>query len=531
MDGQALTPARVRRIVRDLAQYGDPARTLHVVGDIHFGWTLADRLAIAATDFDRMTRADLYTRRFYAGDLTEESTGPQDAAALSWIAARNPDHEWDTVAGNHDEDGRDAETFMAAYGYSGDELSGCWVRDLPFVRIIGLSPPEITDPAKPETLDSTVLTFLANAADAVQTDCVVLMHAPLMNTVLGNGFNSTVVFFSAQDDAAIRAVLADRPNIRAWISGHTHSDLSFTDIVKREPVGTRTIATINASAIAYTGFKPGTYAESDDDPIRSPLVTVLPDRIEVRWRDHRTGALVPLNGQTVTTVLYAVEAATAAGDTGETVRNINPYPSFEAAGGPWVANEASAVTVTRTTAAKRSGQYGARVVAGASPIALSGPRHAGIAATAGTVHSYGYWVRHAMAAAKPFTVRIAWLAADGSLINAQTGPTTSVPNTNAWTRVAWEGRSVLTGASFVAVGLYRTDVPTTGESWDIDDIVIVEAAQLPATAIPEYNDDGALKPFYSWEGTANASPAVRSITLASIQSQLDELRAQLEALA
>lgn len=121
--------------------------------------------------------------------------------------------------------------------------------------------------------------------------CMIAAHAPLKNTVLQyNAYGSEMYQWCAMgeggyngiyDDTDIRAVLADNPNCKAWLSGHTHSLIEAPDIVKAEPIGGHTVAAINCSAILPPG-----YAMSPNTGIASPFVTVYDDRIEVRWRDH-----------------------------------------------------------------------------------------------------------------------------------------------------------------------------------------------------------------------------------------------------
>lgn len=145
-----------------------------------------------------------------------------------------------------------------------------------------------------DTLDWLDAQLLANP----DKPCIVAAHAPLKNTVrcvlTANGIGGTSAHWgwyaidessfnalnpATASDAAIRAVLADNVNATAWISGHTHSVLQAPDIVKQESIGGRNFLTLTASSITPPGY-------DATHPVVSAFLTVLDDRMEVRWRNH-----------------------------------------------------------------------------------------------------------------------------------------------------------------------------------------------------------------------------------------------------
>jgi hypothetical protein len=280
----------------------DPARTVHIVGDVHAGAIHADRLTIVQRD---LAKATLPTpiARVQIGDATEYGNTTQDTTFFAWWRSLSaPLH---VVAGNHDilpsrhgGGNRSGATWATAYGVS----SPNYVVDLPGLRLIaiGQATYPASDAGEEMTYDNTALAYLdARLADA-DRDCWIVCHAPLYNTVLGDSstmYLSTDPDFSAQVDADILAILASRSRAKAWISGHTHSPLEAADLLCTRSIGGRSVAMINASAIYYTGKSIDRH-----DPLCSLYLTQVAGGIEVRCRDHGAGAWTCVNGQRVTTL-------------------------------------------------------------------------------------------------------------------------------------------------------------------------------------------------------------------------------------
>ncbi len=260
----------------------DPNRTIHCVGDLHVGYTSPDRLDAAERDMRQLNH--LFQHRVFMGDTVDSGTS-HDATALAYLEGMDARSRWDAVIGNHDLDGRDASAWMSAFGY--DALN--WTRDLGFAKLIGLNP---TFDAKvnttaPCTLQPDTLAFLATELGNTTTDCIIVTHAPLMNSVVSTPYSSTTIFSSSQPDADIVAILADHPNARSWVSGHTHSKLDSAGLVKMMTYGGTTIVAANVGGIAYLGHG----SDMATSLLVSAFITILPGgRIVVRFRDHIVGA-------------------------------------------------------------------------------------------------------------------------------------------------------------------------------------------------------------------------------------------------
>lgn len=265
------------------------ANTLHLIGDLHAGAISQSRRDSALADLLTVPAPAAYVQ---VGDLTEGALEAQDAIARAWLDSLPA--PWFAAVGNHD--------LLAVR--SGDAAAAAWGRtrnqsvDLGFAQLIILGPAAMpggdntTIVLEQATLDFLDDELMANAAKP----CLIVCHAPLYNTVGQNGeFQSSLApwFVVAQDianatngvrDQPIRDILAAHDNAKAWISGHTHNPITSPKLVMGVRCGTHTIAAINASALYYTG----TTVESAD-PLNSLLMTLLDDRIEVRFRDHKAG--------------------------------------------------------------------------------------------------------------------------------------------------------------------------------------------------------------------------------------------------
>lgn len=264
--------------------------TLHAIGDVQ--GASVTRLRIMLDDLDRDTVPQT-EHRVTLGDCSRTGT-PEDFAYFhDNFSSKITGNLW-PVVGNHDMDqGLDGDQAAQALGMASKD----YVVDMGFAVLIVLGPDEgyNDNPTgwKGECVyTETALTFLDQQLTAHASElCIVAAHPSLRYTVQSprgpatSKATNTVPWFaldsSRLDDAAIRAVLADHPNAKAWLGGHTHSLISAPDIVKAVPVGGHTLASVNTSAILNPGSQllPTT-------GIASPFLTVYDDRIEVRWRNH-----------------------------------------------------------------------------------------------------------------------------------------------------------------------------------------------------------------------------------------------------
>jgi hypothetical protein len=274
------------------ARVYNPDTTVHFVGDIHVGLTdTPARHDAAFKDFAAIN--PLITHRVYLGDLQDT---PGDAGQRTTIAQRLASaglrSNYDLVLGNHDIYGSGTAN-MLTYGYGARN----WIRDLPFVRLIGITLNALgyTDGAW-MTFYPDDLAFLDASLGSTELPCVICFHAPLYNTTSIGPLLATHINFHARPDADIRAILKAHDNAYMWVSGHTHTTTADPKIFQSEDLGDgRSILTLNTSAIAYVGGM-----STLGSPLYSPLVTFDPGRATVRWRDHANAQFVAVGGKMAT---------------------------------------------------------------------------------------------------------------------------------------------------------------------------------------------------------------------------------------
>jgi 3',5'-cyclic AMP phosphodiesterase CpdA len=272
----------------------DWARTVHGIGDLHAGEIAPDRLATVLDDVLGLPTPALHLQ---IGDATEHGRPDEDEIALDWLA-RLPGPRR-TILGNHDilHNRRTHGQWARAYG----RRSKNFVFDLPFARILAVGPDRNFPGERAGLLTPATLAWLARELERSARDCWIASHWPLFQTVLGDPkrlFTSAMTSFHAKPDRELRALLARHRNAKAWLSGHTHSPLSAPGFITRARLARRrTILAVNLSSVYGLGKAP-----KPSDPIRSLYLTHRPDSIEVRFRDHRTGAWVPVGGKRVVRV-------------------------------------------------------------------------------------------------------------------------------------------------------------------------------------------------------------------------------------
>jgi 3',5'-cyclic-AMP phosphodiesterase len=275
----------------ELIAAGVAGQTLSLVGDIHFGGNLAARMDTAQRALQAMNGS--YALRVYLGDLTENGGNATEwPNAAAWIAANaNPGNApYKAIAGNHDYIGGDtAATFASFIGYDPS-----WTVDIGTdLRVVGFSPDTLLDP--PATFSAGKLAWL-EAAVTTTRSVIICSHVPLKDSVNESG--KTTPFYQSHPHASLIAILAAHPNVRAWISGHTHSTLAATNLIMSYSVGPHRIAAINASAVSSTPTKPGTIDQGN----HSLYLTVFPDRLEARFHNHKSGRWASVKDATVTTL-------------------------------------------------------------------------------------------------------------------------------------------------------------------------------------------------------------------------------------
>jgi hypothetical protein len=219
----------------------------------------------------------------HLGDATTYATPGAHGAALDWWRAMVPTGAPQAlVPGNHDLLG------MRAGGqpdlFTPEQWALTWgapapwyVVDVAGLRLVCVSPTAAMVPDR-LTLDAGVLAWLDEAL-TTELDCVILHHAPLRGSVNpapavpGWSSDDPVIYVHDDPPGALGDVLAAHPNARAWASGHTHSPVGTPGMVTPMTFGATRLAAISVSSPVA------------DRPV-SAHITVAPDRIDVRYRDH-----------------------------------------------------------------------------------------------------------------------------------------------------------------------------------------------------------------------------------------------------
>ncbi len=288
----------------------DLSQTIHLIGDVHFGpgtGMPVNRSSRVLNDLlTGMLPKDI--TRIQLGDAVEIFTAQYDIDFLNW-QSQIPG-TWRHVVGNHDINGnsRTGDACATRYGFSGRN----WTLDAGFAKLIGVSPQQLNLAGANEftsiTLDTTALNFLdAELANATK-DCIVFAHAPLWNSVLqASGetqYDSTQANFwlrpSSHDGAnpSVEGILNSRPRAKCMVTGHTHSAMHATGLIKSHNLGSRSIVTINGSALFYVGQG----KDFVTDPLKTMFLSWNPPNIEIRVRNHGARCWDTIGGNKVSTI-------------------------------------------------------------------------------------------------------------------------------------------------------------------------------------------------------------------------------------
>lgn len=270
---------------------------IHFIGDTHFGGLSSVRADKVLADLANPL-VPTPVAHVQVGDVVETGLASEDVTALAWL--NQLDANWYAACGNHDvwRDGRTVAAWATAYGYS----SKNYTVDLGFATLIVVGPDSMGYPPQQTriTLSAATLAWLDATLLAATKHCLIVCHAPLKDTVVGdiaNVWSSAEIDFYAHPDPDIRTILGNHQLAKMWISGHTHSPITTSGFTTTSVCGTRSVACVNASALHYTGR---TFEWNDD--LYTLYMNYRGDVAEIRYRNHGAGAWLGPNGDLVTEI-------------------------------------------------------------------------------------------------------------------------------------------------------------------------------------------------------------------------------------
>lgn len=287
---------------------GVDERTIHLVGDIHWGHIVRSRLDRTLADLQSGYEDMPPAARVQVGDLTHFSDAAQYVGGMAWMNSLPASRltlpggrQWVGISGNHDTV-RIAYSRVDesnSYGYTG--VLGDWNTvtgwpdaysvDLGFVRLLMVGWNKTNNNNR---LSASQMAFLNSEASAAGSqECWIVTHAPIYNSVTGplagkhSVYDSTIAGFyilgvSDTQSADMLALIAGHSNIRAFFSGHTHSPIGSPGFMQSRTLGGKTVAIANASSLIWS------YDDDKDQfvDLRSPYVTRDDNGIAMRFRDH-----------------------------------------------------------------------------------------------------------------------------------------------------------------------------------------------------------------------------------------------------
>jgi 3',5'-cyclic AMP phosphodiesterase CpdA len=155
-------------------------------------------------------------------------------------------------------------------------------------------------------LTSESLAFLKTAlAKHPRHIAIVFAHCPLYNTVLARDmaadldYDSLDPFFSVENSAEVRRILARHDGACLYVSGHTHTGWKSPTLVVTDNSGVHPALYVNLSSPWYTGRHNGArwleeeqrydYRADQPDHLISLAVHISREKICLRLRDHLAG--------------------------------------------------------------------------------------------------------------------------------------------------------------------------------------------------------------------------------------------------
>lgn len=249
----------------------NPARTIHLIGDIQT--PTAARRQIVTSDMTSGAVPDV-PYRVTVGDFIDSGVSgfPDSAYApmIEFIESLGSGQWW-SCAGNHDAHDRTPAQAAALMGMPGANFTV----DLGFVVLVVMwvrcayaagQQPGASIPTDTAWLDTTLDQY-------AERRVVIVGHAPLWDPRPANSIST--------ENAQLISIINNHPQVVGYFCGHTHIDIATEGIAHHLPVGNRTIAHLNGSALVYTSPD-----HNWNDRLCTQFVTFEEDRIEVRYRDH-----------------------------------------------------------------------------------------------------------------------------------------------------------------------------------------------------------------------------------------------------
>jgi len=300
---------------RQPALIDDQAVRVLAIGDVHFrdtDWVTSPRLARCAEDIARMVGRDGLDAIVQVGDQTSYASTAEFNAYLAWrngIRSSFPHIPVQEIPGNHDLCGGnpsgtpDVVTTSQWAGIMGraDGAKDMVIDIGDRVRLLLLAPTADSTGTLSQGvgftgvtrtyLDSTDIAWCDARLAETDRQCVIFFHAPLFQTqgpLDGSAFSSydpAGRWVAHAGTSTIADMIARHDNIAAWVSGHSHSLVTEVDVVKSMTYGTTTFAAINAASPSSANPDAG----RQNNLIATCLLSIYPDRIEVRYRDNGAG--------------------------------------------------------------------------------------------------------------------------------------------------------------------------------------------------------------------------------------------------
>ncbi|MCL4545496.1 MAG: metallophosphoesterase [Chloroflexi bacterium] len=281
-----------------------PLARVRLFGDLHIGFTSPARLDAVTEDLWSLPPPDVILT---VGDDTHFGRPREYARASGWVGQWNC--PFYTVTGNHtfwgvtqlhtDTSQRAYRRFVDAWGYS---LPYAW--SIAGVRFVGAGPIDGHTGPIDASLTVTELDALSGLlAQEPRTPTVLVVHAPLHHTVLGDGgpphsvFTSDDPGFYQWHTRGLEDVLRRSPQVKLVLTGHTHSPLRAKGLLSRVDVGGRVVPQFNAMALPFVR-RPWWGLHQLAQDLVSWELAITRDQIFLTARDHlahRTAAVAAIS--------------------------------------------------------------------------------------------------------------------------------------------------------------------------------------------------------------------------------------------